>query len=359
MTFIGNAGHASEIPSRMERMAKTLVSGYQGKRGVPAGAVIAILPFNSSPRLSERHIGEAVSELLTRPFVLDSGFKVVERAALAKVLEEQHLQSSGAIDPESAVQVGRLLGARLLLLGSIDKLGDRYQVNARLVDANDGEVLSAAYEDFASRLFEEEARPFLADVPEQQTIGLYLLYNYRRNGNDLASYQTTQSGACVGGSPCGASATPRSFSLGLVGGGIRYAPLRSWILDLSVALLAKNVRFADTSSDAVFSGELTSGDVILLRGTVNRSFHMTPRFKGSLGAGLSTYKISTPSVDFKTTVSPSIRAGFEYRPQPRVGAGFFLNYDFLLPKGTDTRTPSHDALKIDGLSFEPTLAVYF
>lgn len=52
---------------------------------------------------------------------LSSRFTVVERSALALVLKEQGLASSGAVNPQTAAKVGQLLGVRYIIVGGIDK----------------------------------------------------------------------------------------------------------------------------------------------------------------------------------------------------------------------------------------------
>jgi curli biogenesis system outer membrane secretion channel CsgG len=52
---------------------------------------------------------------------LASRFTVVERSALALVLKEQGLASSGAVNPQTAAKVGQLLGVRYIIVGGIDK----------------------------------------------------------------------------------------------------------------------------------------------------------------------------------------------------------------------------------------------
>jgi hypothetical protein len=48
---------------------------------------------------------------------------VIERQELAKVLGEQNLGQTGAVTPESAAQIGKLLGVELAIMGSITEFG--------------------------------------------------------------------------------------------------------------------------------------------------------------------------------------------------------------------------------------------
>src|SRR6266704_3238253 len=60
--------------------------------------------------------------------------RVVEREENQKLLEEQNLGASGRVDPQTAAKVGKLVGARYVVLGTfIDFYGD-FRVDARLVN---------------------------------------------------------------------------------------------------------------------------------------------------------------------------------------------------------------------------------
>lgn len=52
---------------------------------------------------------------------LSEMFTVVERQALELVMKEQGLATSGAVDPQTAAKVGKLLGVRYIVTGGIDR----------------------------------------------------------------------------------------------------------------------------------------------------------------------------------------------------------------------------------------------
>ncbi|MGE5244855.1 MAG: CsgG/HfaB family protein, partial [Betaproteobacteria bacterium] len=52
---------------------------------------------------------------------LSAKFSVIERDKLDLVMKEQGLGASGALDPQTAAKVGRILGVRYILTGAIDK----------------------------------------------------------------------------------------------------------------------------------------------------------------------------------------------------------------------------------------------
>jgi curli biogenesis system outer membrane secretion channel CsgG len=73
--------------------------------------------YNEMGPAARNHIDTAFSELET----LSSKFTVLERDKLALVMKEQGLATTGAVDPQTAAKVGRLLGVKYILTGGIDK----------------------------------------------------------------------------------------------------------------------------------------------------------------------------------------------------------------------------------------------
>lgn len=104
---------------------------------------IAVLPFHEldgQPTVLGTFIAE---ELVTNLFQLGN-FKIVERGRLDKLLGEQKLQQSGAIDPATAKEIGRIAAVDAIVTGSITDMESFVAVNCRLIDTTTGEVFGAA-----------------------------------------------------------------------------------------------------------------------------------------------------------------------------------------------------------------------
>jgi curli biogenesis system outer membrane secretion channel CsgG len=63
--------------------------------------------------------GVAISDLVTDELVNAGSYNVVERAKLGDTMQEHQLDTSGAVDPETAVRAGRLVGAHFLVEGNV------------------------------------------------------------------------------------------------------------------------------------------------------------------------------------------------------------------------------------------------
>lgn len=79
---------------------------------------IAVVGFDCL-RGNHCEIAEQLAEYLQGDLVGTDRFSVVERSKLANVLLEQDLSGSGFVPVESAVKMGRLLGARYIMTGKV------------------------------------------------------------------------------------------------------------------------------------------------------------------------------------------------------------------------------------------------
>ena len=100
-------------------------------------------------------VSETVSEAETRilsnrlriELVRTGEFTVIERERMDLILEEQGFQMSGCVAVECIVEIGQLLGMEKMIAGNIDKLGDIYMTNLRMVDVETGAIERVAQQD--------------------------------------------------------------------------------------------------------------------------------------------------------------------------------------------------------------------
>ncbi len=82
---------------------------------------LAVLYFTNSALVGGadyQPLSKGMAEMLITELSQNPGVRVVERDRLQALLEEQNLSTSGRVDQESAVRVGRVLGAQHLLMGA-------------------------------------------------------------------------------------------------------------------------------------------------------------------------------------------------------------------------------------------------
>ena len=104
---------------------------------------IAVIPFRElggQPTVFGTYLAE---ELVTQ-LVNTGNLDLVERTTLDKIFGEIKLNESGAIDPSTAKQVGRLAGADAIITGTITDLQSYVGVNCRMIDTETGRIFAAA-----------------------------------------------------------------------------------------------------------------------------------------------------------------------------------------------------------------------
>jgi len=69
--------------------------------------------------------------------------EIVERDRLQDILEELKLNESKKVDQDSANKIGKLLGARYMVLGSYFDLMETFRVDARVIEVETGKVLKS------------------------------------------------------------------------------------------------------------------------------------------------------------------------------------------------------------------------
>ncbi|MBI1248000.1 curli assembly protein CsgG [bacterium] len=88
-------------------------------------------------------MGAQVSDLIFANLVIDPSMYLVDREDMKKILQEQELSVSGLVNPNEAVQVGQLTGARLIVSGSVIQAGDKLVVVAKIIGTETSRVTGA------------------------------------------------------------------------------------------------------------------------------------------------------------------------------------------------------------------------
>ncbi|WP_253976080.1 CsgG/HfaB family protein [Myxococcus dinghuensis] len=83
----------------------------------------------------------ALAEALVTDVGAHPGFRLIERGQMDLNLEEQDFSQGARVDPATRARLGRIAGAEVVILGSIQQAGDVLRVAARFVHVETGEVL--------------------------------------------------------------------------------------------------------------------------------------------------------------------------------------------------------------------------
>jgi TolB-like protein len=84
-----------------------------------------------------------LQQMLITELSINTEVRLVDRSRLQSLLEEQDLGASGRVDATTAARVGKLVGARYVILGGfIDWYAD-LRLDARIVDVETSEIIKA------------------------------------------------------------------------------------------------------------------------------------------------------------------------------------------------------------------------
>ncbi len=120
------------------------LGGARAAQAPPSGDTVAIMTLTTGGGAVQRvGLGEMIAAMLTTAAV-NRGLAVVERDRLDDLLAEQKLQRGGHVDRATAVKIGKLAGARRLILGNVAEFDGALRLDLRLVDAQTGQILKAA-----------------------------------------------------------------------------------------------------------------------------------------------------------------------------------------------------------------------
>ncbi|MBN2051561.1 MAG: PEGA domain-containing protein [Spirochaetales bacterium] len=130
-----------------------LIAFYLPAQDAPRVAVLSFNPVG---------VSEAEAQILTNLFetaVVNTGaFDVIEQSQAGTILDAQEYSLSGCTDETCAVEIGKLLAAENIILGTVSKLGAKYIVTAKIIDVTSGKNIKAdsvegtAIEDMTSQV---------------------------------------------------------------------------------------------------------------------------------------------------------------------------------------------------------------
>ncbi|MCK5033960.1 MAG: hypothetical protein KAS18_10010, partial [Calditrichia bacterium] len=115
VSFIFNNCGTTSMYMKVKRPSEINLKGYQK---IAVGDIV-------NPRNRVDKHSRDMSDEFTSTLFKSGYFEVLDRQHLAKVLEEQGLAQTGLIDESSAVEIGNIIGAGVLVFGRIQN--DRYE----------------------------------------------------------------------------------------------------------------------------------------------------------------------------------------------------------------------------------------
>jgi TolB-like protein len=109
---------------------------------------VAVMPFfpGASLGLDAEAMGAlsiGIQQILITELTTNSALRVVDRSIVRELLAEQDLGASGRVDTETAARIGRVVGAKYVIVGGFNDIQGVFRLDGRVVDAETSEVLKA------------------------------------------------------------------------------------------------------------------------------------------------------------------------------------------------------------------------
>lgn len=105
---------------------------------------IAVLPFEVlTDRADIKQFGIGTADSLTISLSQIAEFSMIDRGQINSVMKEYALQQSGFVDKKTTVKLGKLIGAQILITGSIQTFNDQFRINNKFIEVETGKVLKA------------------------------------------------------------------------------------------------------------------------------------------------------------------------------------------------------------------------
>jgi TolB-like protein len=162
---------------------------------------VAITDFkNTSGNAKYNDWGNAMSTMLISDIqanVSPKRLQLVERGQIDKILKEQKFQKTSFVDKTSIVKIGKLLGVNYLLVGEIFVINSDLVINARLVDAETGDIKFSKKQEgkltqllylktaLAKGLSTSISMPFDKPIIENKNISPTIINSYASSINDI------------------------------------------------------------------------------------------------------------------------------------------------------------------------------
>ena len=154
---------------RIPSLSASCLVAFLGVQSLGLGAQgpvpSALLPF-AERGSSVKGVGEKVGDLLFAELAKADAVWLVDRQDIDKTLSEQELSASGMVNPDQAVKIGSLTGAKVLISGSVFEVDKKLHIVAKIVGTETSRTLGAAVEGDANAALAPQVKKLAAQVNE-------------------------------------------------------------------------------------------------------------------------------------------------------------------------------------------------
>jgi hypothetical protein len=110
-------------------------------KNVQARSKIAIVYITAQDRSTTEYIAGELEYIW-----VNAGYTIIDRSQLDRIRREQNFQMSGEVDDNTAVSIGKIIGANIIVTGRVDGEGNLRRLRLRALDTQTAQVVGAASE---------------------------------------------------------------------------------------------------------------------------------------------------------------------------------------------------------------------
>lgn len=144
MLVLGNWAVAAEEPESATPAGGAVAESEETEEIIEESQfvpTVAVLHFETRSRAAEMDkVGKSISELLFMELLESESIDLVERAELNAALDELHLSATGMTARDSQVKLGQLVGAKILITGSVFESEKKRYAVAKIIGTETGRV---------------------------------------------------------------------------------------------------------------------------------------------------------------------------------------------------------------------------
>jgi TolB-like protein len=128
---------AKDVKAAISNHQHTIVDSiteHTGTSGRPGVAVLDIASDNNE-------LGVFATEEIILQLVRTRKFRVVDRDSIETILKEHHFQYSGVVNDETAVSIGKFIGASIIITGVIRQRDGQIDFSLKILDVETAEIV--------------------------------------------------------------------------------------------------------------------------------------------------------------------------------------------------------------------------
>ncbi len=118
-------------------------SEYYERLGKIQDRKLAVISLDTQTAEVDEETAAGIIVFVENAFVNVGKVRVVERKNIEEILTEYEFQSTGLIDENTAIEIGKLSGADIIVIGSINRVGGIFYLNIKLIDVKTGEIIGS------------------------------------------------------------------------------------------------------------------------------------------------------------------------------------------------------------------------